>query len=52
MFLGRSQLLEGKQKEAFANLGKAAHLSKDGVPQLVLAYAYAATGQREKAEGF
>jgi len=49
MFLGRSQLLEGKQKEAFANLGKAAHLSKDGVPQLVLAYAYAATGQREKA---
>jgi TolB-like protein len=51
-FLGRIQLLEGRQNEALANLGKAAQLAKPGPDpwiQLVLAYAYAATGQREKA---
>jgi tetratricopeptide (TPR) repeat protein len=48
-FLGRSQLLEGRQNEALANLKKAAKVSNDGVSQLVLAWAYAVTGQREKA---
>ena len=48
-FLGRSQLLEGRQNEALANLKKAAKVSNDGVSQLTLAWAYAVTGQREKA---
>ena len=54
MSLGRAQLLEGRQNEAFANLGTGAKLSKpDPHSQLglVLAYAYATTGQREKARG-
>ena len=50
--LGRAQLLEGRQSEALATLGKAAELAKpdpDQYVQVQLAYAYAATGQREKA---
>ena len=50
--LGRTQFLAGKQKEAFANLERAANLGRDdpyNVEVLWLAYAYAASGQREKA---
>ena len=47
--LGWAQLWEGSQNEALANLGKAAKLAPDAVLQLRLAYAYVATGRREKA---
>ncbi len=50
--LGRMQFFEGKQREAFANLERGAKLEK-GMPYSVnalrLAWAYAASGQREKA---
>ena len=50
VFLGRSQLLAGKANEALANLGKAMELARDDpFPKVQLAYAYAVTGQREKA---
>ena len=50
--LGRMQFLAGKRPEAFANLERAATRARDdpySVEALWLAYAYAASGQREKA---
>jgi len=50
LFLGRSQLLAGRPREALASLEHAAGLAKGGPhPRLELAYFYAATGQRDKA---